>query len=93
MDKLEMMLTQWCPYGTDKNLFDKGASTKTFVPHSRIRRLGGWRARGLSESIRKGKFVMKMFFFIWLMLNEVLKICEKWYLLIKAKIKQEQTKI
>ena len=34
----------------------------------------------LSESIKKGKFVTKIFFHI--MLNEVLKICGKWYILM-----------
>ena len=34
----------------------------------------------LSESVKKEKFVMKIFF--QLMLNEVLNSCKKWYLLM-----------
>ena len=48
---------------------------KTFVTLS-----GFWLLRGLgglSESVKKGKFVTKIFFFFHVMLNEVLKICEK----------------
>ena len=33
--------------------------------------------RGLSESVKKGKFVKKRKLFFQIMLNEVIKICEK----------------
>ena len=47
---------------------------KTLIRLSRLWPLPGW--RGLSESVKKGKFVTKILF---QMLNEVLKICEKCY--------------
>ena len=37
---------------------------------------------GLSQSVKKGKFVTKIFFQI--LLNEVLKVLEKWYADIKT---------
>ena len=46
---------------------------KTFNTRSGFWPLKGW--SGLSGSAKKGKFVTKFFFQI--MLNEVLKICEK----------------
>ena len=49
---------------------------------------GGGEGGGLSESIKKGKFRTKIFFF-QIILDEVEKICGKWYLDVKANIKQE----
>ena len=46
---------------------------KTFVKLSGFHLLRGWGS--LSESVKKWKFTLKIFFQI--MLNEVLKICEK----------------
>ena len=39
--------------------------------------LRGWEGGGLRESVKKGKFVMRLF--LQLMLNEVLKIFEQQY--------------
>ena len=54
-----------------------GIDKKTFVTLSGFWLLRGWGGEGrdLSESFEKGKFVTKIFFQI--MLNEVLKTCEK----------------
>ena len=46
---------------------------KTFNTLSGFWPFRGW--RGLSESVKKGKFVTKIFFQI--ILNEILKICVK----------------
>ena len=54
------------------------ASTKNYCHAYRILSVKG--VGRLSESVKKGKFMTKIFFQI--MLNEVLKICKNWYLLM-----------
>ena len=61
---------------------------KTFVKLSRFWLLRGW--QGPSESIKKENSWWKYFFQI--LLNKVLKICEKWYLLMQKRIKTKRNK-
>ena len=56
---------------------------KTLVMLSRFWPLRGWGSS--SEFLKKGTFVIKICFSD--MLNEVLKICEKWYLLMEKLVK------
>ena len=53
---------------------------ETFVTYSGFWPLKGWGKGRCSESAKKVKFLTKFFFHV--ILNEVLKNCGKWYLLI-----------